>query len=120
MVGAGFGGLELVKALSDTPVDVVLVDSNNFHTFQPLLYQVATAGLDSDDIAHPVRGIVAGKHNVDVRMGRVVDVDLEARRIGFQDGPPLPWPTFSPPLSFLKQRGWSNATARQWLSPAST
>ena len=89
MVGAGFGGLELVKALSDTPVDVVLVDANNFHTFQPLLYQVATAGLDSDDIAHPVRGIVAKQQKVDVRMGRVVDVELEARRIGFQDGPPL-------------------------------
>jgi NADH dehydrogenase len=89
VVGAGFGGLELVKALSDTPVDVVLVDANNFHTFQPLLYQVATAGLDSDDIAHPVRGIVSGRHNVDVRMGRVVDVDLEGRRIGFVDGPPL-------------------------------
>ncbi|MBS1837535.1 MAG: FAD-dependent oxidoreductase, partial [Actinobacteria bacterium] len=56
VVGAGFGGLELVKDLAAVPVDVVVVDANNFHTFQPLLYQVATAGLDSDDIAAPVRG----------------------------------------------------------------
>lgn len=89
VVGAGFGGLELVKGLRDAPVDVVLVDSNNFHTFQPLLYQVATAGLDSDDIAHPVRGIVADQRNVDVRLGRVVGVDLADRTISLADGPPI-------------------------------
>jgi len=89
VVGAGFGGLALVDELAKAPVDVVLVDANNFHTFQPLLYQVATAGLDSDDIAHPVRGIVARRRNVDVRMGKVVDVDLGARRVVFDDGPPL-------------------------------
>src|SRR5690606_28365103 len=89
VVGAGFGGLALVDELAEAPVDVVLVDANNFHTFQPLLYQVATAGLDSDDIAHPVRGIVARRRNVDVRMGKVVDVDLGARRVVFDDGPPL-------------------------------
>ena len=71
MVGAGFGGLAVAKGLADSPVDVVVVDANNFHTFQPLLYQVATAGLDADDIAHPVRGIVARHRNADVRLGRV-------------------------------------------------
>jgi NADH dehydrogenase len=91
VVGAGFAGLELVKGLADAPVDVVLVDSNNFHTFQPLLYQVATAGLDSDDIAHPVRGAVAAQRNVDVRLGRVVDLDLEGRRVLLDDGPPIGW-----------------------------
>src|SRR6478736_4130536 len=65
VIGAGFGGLETVKSLADTPIDVVLVDANNFHTFQPLLYQVATAGLDSDDIAYPVRGVVAKQDNAD-------------------------------------------------------
>lgn len=89
MVGAGFGGLAVVKALDDAPVDVVLVDANNFHTFQPLLYQVATAGLDADDIAHPVRGIVSRHRNADVRLGRVVDVDVEGRRLHFEEGPPL-------------------------------
>lgn len=89
VVGAGFGGLAVVDDLADAPVDIVLVDSNNFHTFQPLLYQVATAGLDSDDIAHPVRGIVAKQPNVDVRLGHVVDIDLEERLIRFADGPAL-------------------------------
>lgn len=89
MVGAGFGGLELVKGLADVPVDVVVVDANNFHTFQPLLYQVATAGLDSDDIAGPVRGIVSGQDNVDVRLGRVIDVDVDGRRVVLDDGPSI-------------------------------
>lgn len=89
MVGAGFGGLELVKGLADAPVDVVVVDANNFHTFQPLLYQVATAGLDSDDIAGPVRGIVSGQDNVDVRLGRVIDVDVDGRRVVLDDGPSI-------------------------------
>jgi len=89
VVGAGFGGLELVKGLADVPVDVVVVDANNFHTFQPLLYQVATAGLDSDDIAGPVRGIVSGQDNVDVRLGRVIDVDVDGRRVVLDDGPSI-------------------------------
>ncbi len=90
MVGAGFGGLALVRSLEGVPVDVVLVDSNNFHTFQPLLYQVATAGLDSDDIAHPVRGIVARQGgDIDVRLGTVTDIDLEDRTVHFAEGPSL-------------------------------
>lgn len=88
-MGAGFGGLALVKELAGVPVDVVVVDANNFHTFQPLLYQVATAGLDSDDIAAPVRGIVQGQDNVNVRLGRVVDIDLEHRRVLLDDGPAI-------------------------------
>lgn len=78
-----------MKGLAGAPVDVVVVDANNFHTFQPLLYQVATAGLDSDDIAAPVRGIVGRQDNVDVRLGRVVDVDVEDRRVILDDGPPV-------------------------------
>jgi len=90
VVGAGFGGLSLLRSLADAPIDLVLVDANNFHTFQPLLYQVATSGLDSDDIAYPVRGIVA-RHggNADVRLGRVTGLDLESRRVLFDDGAPL-------------------------------
>ena len=88
-MGAGFGGLQLVKGLADAPVDVVLVDGNNFHTFQPLLYQVATAGLDGDDIAAPVRGIVRKQDNVDVRLGKVVDIDLDDRRLVLDEGPSI-------------------------------
>ena len=90
VVGAGFGGLALVRSLEGVPVDVVLVDSNNFHTFQPLLYQVATAGLDSDDIAYPVRGIVARQGgDIDVRLGTVTDIDLDGRTVHFAEGPSL-------------------------------
>ncbi len=89
VIGAGFGGLAVARTLAGAPVDVVLIDANNFHTFQPLLYQVATAGLDADDIAHPVRGIVARHRNVDVRLGKVVDIDVEHRRVVFEDGPSL-------------------------------
>ena len=58
IVGAGFGGLAAARELADAPVEVTLVDRNNFHTFQPLLYQVATSGLNAADVAYPVRGIV--------------------------------------------------------------
>jgi NADH dehydrogenase len=93
IVGAGFGGLAVAKGLAGAPVDVVVIDANNFHTFQPLLYQVATAGLDADDIAHPVRGIVARHRNVDVRMGRVTRLDLEARRVDLAEGPSIGYDT---------------------------
>jgi NADH:ubiquinone reductase (H+-translocating) len=86
VVGAGFGGLAAVKALADAPVDVVLVDANNFHTFQPLLYQVATAGLDADDVAFPARGIFHRQPNVDFRMRRVTGVDLQQRLVTFEGG----------------------------------
>ncbi len=89
VVGAGFGGLAVARHLADAPVDLVMVDANNFHTFQPLLYQVATAGLDAEDIAHPVRGIVAKHRNTDVRLAAVVDLDIEGRRLIVSDGPPI-------------------------------
>ena len=90
VVGAGFGGLAAVRSLADAPVDVVLVDGNNFHTFQPLLYQVATAGLDADDIAYPVRAIASKNGgSADVRLGHVVDIDLDGRRVVFDEGPSL-------------------------------
>ena len=58
VIGAGFGGLRVVKGLRHAAVDVTVVDPNNFHTFQPLLYQVASAGLDAGDVSFPVRGIL--------------------------------------------------------------
>jgi NADH dehydrogenase len=86
VVGAGFGGLAAVKALADAPVDVMLVDANNFHTFQPLLYQVATAGLDADDVAFPARGIFHRQRNVDFRMRRVTGIDLDQRLVSLDGG----------------------------------
>ena len=59
IVGGGFGGLSAAKGLADAPFDVTLIDRNNHHLFQPLLYQVATAGLSPADIASPIRGILA-------------------------------------------------------------
>ena len=80
IVGGGFGGLEAVKALEKAPVDITLVDRSNYHLFQPLLYQVAMAGLSPAEIASPIRGIVAGQKNVRVMMGSVDRVDLDGRR----------------------------------------
>ena len=77
IVGAGFGGLAAAKGLRESPVDVEIVDANNFHLFQPLLYQVATAGLDADDVAYAVRGVFRRQRNVNVQMAKVAGVDLE-------------------------------------------
>jgi NADH:ubiquinone reductase (H+-translocating) len=79
IVGAGFGGLYAAKALANKPVDVLLVDRNNYHTFLPLLYQVATAGLEPEEVASPVRSIVRGAHNVTFQLGEVTNVDSAAK-----------------------------------------
>lgn len=81
IVGAGFGGLRAAKALADAPVRVTLIDRNNFHLFQPLLYQVATAGLSADEIAYPVRGILRKQKNLDFLMSEVESIDLPNRKI---------------------------------------
>jgi NADH dehydrogenase len=91
IVGAGFGGLTAAKALRGAPVRVTLVDQHNFHTFQPLLYQVATAGLGSEDIAHSVRGIFHDQANVAFALGRVAGVDPVARTVLLADGPAVPY-----------------------------
>ncbi len=75
IVGGGFAGLELVKGLEGTPYRVLLVDKQNHHCFQPLLYQVATASLGADSIAHPFRRTVAPMSNVAFRMGEVLRID---------------------------------------------
>lgn len=81
IVGAGFGGLNVAKALRKAPVDILLVDRNNFHTFTPLLYQVATCGLDPSDIAYPVRGIFRGQANLRFLLGTVSAVDTAAKTV---------------------------------------
>jgi len=79
IVGAGFGGLRAAQALRRAPVRVTLIDRRNYHLFQPLLYQVATAGLSPEDIAHPVRAIFRRQRNLSFRMAEVTGVDLGAR-----------------------------------------
>ncbi len=86
VVGAGFGGLRVAKQLRGTGVDVLVLDRHNFHTFQPLLYEVATAGLRPDDIAQPVRTILRGAPNIRFRMGAVRAVDLTRRRVVLDSG----------------------------------
>jgi len=85
VVGAGFGGLAAVKALAGRLVQVTVVDQHNFHTFQPLLYQVATAGLEPADVAYPVRTIFGPDPNVTFRHGRVESIDLSERRVTLAD-----------------------------------
>ena len=81
IVGAGFGGLACAKALRQARVQVTLIDRNNYHLFQPLLYQVATAGLAPGDIAAPVRGLFREQFNARVLLGSVTGVDTRARKV---------------------------------------
>jgi NADH dehydrogenase len=81
IVGGGFAGLQAAKDLSGKPLSVVLLDRNNYHLFQPLLYQVATAGLGPEDISYPLRAILRGSPNVAFRMAEVCGVDLAGRRV---------------------------------------
>lgn len=86
IIGAGFAGLSAAKALKGTPVEILLIDQNNYHTFQPLLYQVATSGLDTGDIAYQVRGIFQHQPNFNFRQGRVVAVDKDAKQLQLEQG----------------------------------
>src|ERR1700730_15682683 len=81
IVGAGFGGLAAVRALRHVEVDVTIVDRNNYHLFQPLLYQVASGLLDPSAIASPVRTIMRRARNVDVLRAEVTDVAVDNRRV---------------------------------------
>lgn len=85
VVGAGFGGLEAARKLAKLPVQVTVIDRKNHHTFQPLLYQVATAGISPGEIAAPVRWILRGRDNVEVLLGEVVGFDLRRRRVKLTD-----------------------------------
>ncbi len=91
VVGAGFGGLEVVRHLADAPVEITLLDRNNFHTFQPLLYQVATAGLNAADVATVVRGVLHRQHNVRFRRATVTGVDWQARTVALDGEDRLPF-----------------------------
>ena len=81
IVGGGFGGLAAAKGLARAEVAITLIDKTNHHLFQPLLYQVATAGLAPSDIAQPIRSIVARQSNVEVRLAEVTGIDLDGRTV---------------------------------------
>ncbi len=86
IIGAGFGGLIAARALARYPVQITLIDRRNFHTFQPLLYQVATAGLSPGEIATPIRWIMRNYRNVEVLMEEVKDFDLSRRVVKLPEG----------------------------------
>src|SRR6476619_4109910 len=81
ILGGGFGGLSAAQALARAPVQVTLIDRHNYHLFQPLLYQVATAGLSPADIASPIRSILGRQKNARVMLAKVTGVDLAAREV---------------------------------------
>src|SRR4029453_4515070 len=85
IVGAGFGGLAAARGLDKLAVEVTLIDRQNFTTFQPLLYQVATSGLNATDVAHPVRGLFHRQHNLHVRRGEVVGIDRKRKVVCLAD-----------------------------------
>ncbi|MBP2630491.1 MAG: putative dehydrogenase [Firmicutes bacterium] len=81
IVGAGFGGVKVAQGFADKNVDVTLVDRNNYHLFQPLLYQVSTACLSTDEIAYPIRAFFRNHKNVNFHLGEVEDFDLDHKTI---------------------------------------
>lgn len=91
IIGGGFGGLQAAKALAKKPVEVVLIDRKNHHTFQPLLYQVATAVLSPGEIASPIRRILYRYKNVEVILGEVTDFDKENHLVKLYDGSEVPF-----------------------------
>jgi NADH dehydrogenase len=91
IIGGGFGGLTAAKKLASAPVRVTLVDKTNHHTFQPLLYQVAMAGLSPAEIAQPIRGILHGNANTTVLMASASSIDLAGRAVHLEDGEVLRW-----------------------------
>ena len=86
IVGAGFGGLNAAQALGRAKARITVIDRKNFHTFQPLLYQVATAGLSPGEIAAPIRSILSSHENVEVLMAEVTGFDLDHRKVETPDG----------------------------------
>ena len=88
IIGSGFGGIRAAKGLirAGGDVDVTIIDANNFHTFQPLLYQVATAGLDADDIGFPIRRIFRRSRSISFVLGEVTGIDLPGQTVTIGDG----------------------------------
>jgi NADH dehydrogenase len=93
IIGAGFGGIEAAKALARAPVEVTLIDRQNHHCFQPLLYQVATAALSPADVAWPIRHILRGQENLTVLMAEVTGIDTATKTLQLKDAPTVGYDT---------------------------
>lgn len=91
IIGCGFGGLEAARALRAADVDITVVDKTNHHLFQPLLYQVATAGLSAPSIAAPIRHLFRHQRNVTTLLGEVVAIDAQGKTVTLKDGARLHW-----------------------------
>lgn len=93
IVGAGFGGLEVARHLARAPVRITVIDQRNYHLFQPLLYQVATASLATSEIAWPIRSLLRRCKNVTTLLGTVVGVNNEQKKVLLKDGEAIPFDT---------------------------
>lgn len=91
IVGAGFGGLAAAERLAHVPVEITLVDRHDYHTFKPLVYQVATALLNAEDVGRPIRAMFRQQDNVTIRTATATGVDWEASRLLLEDGETLPF-----------------------------
>ncbi len=91
VIGCGFGGLEAARALRGAALDITLIDKTNHHLFQPLLYQVATAGLSAPAIAAPIRHLFRAQRNVTTLFGEVIDIDANGQRVTLADATCLPY-----------------------------
>ncbi len=91
IVGGGFGGLNAARALAGTDVRITLLDRHNYHLFQPLLYQVATASLSPGDVASPIRWILRHQKNVEVLLATVREIDAGGQRVLLDEGEPIPY-----------------------------
>jgi NADH dehydrogenase len=89
VIGAGFAGLSAVQALKDAPAQITVIDRHNYHLFQPLLYQVATASLSPADIAQPIRGILKDQNNARILLGEVIAVDTAGRTVQIAGSEPV-------------------------------
>ncbi|ESW88346.1 NADH dehydrogenase [Mesorhizobium sp. LSJC269B00] len=93
VVGAGFGGLELTRALAGAPVRITMIDKRNHHLFQPLLYQVATTSLATSEVAWPIRHLLRKREDVTTLLGNVTGVDRPGKRVLLEDGSSVPYDT---------------------------
>lgn len=91
IIGGGFAGIHAARGLARSPVRITLIDRRNHHLFQPMLYQVATAGLSPSDIASPIRSILRRQHNAEVVLGEVESVDAAGRTVILTDGTTVPY-----------------------------
>lgn len=113
ILGGGFAGLYAARALAAAPVSITVVDRNNHHLFQPMLYQVATAALSPGEIASPIRSILRNQRNAEVLLGEAASIDLAARAVHLTDGATIPYAYLIAATgarhSYFGHEDWENA-----------